>query len=287
MALVGCGGFAGGRKGDDIDTYMVEINRYARLDRPEEERLSRLVRQGGEVGMLAAEKLACANLRLVVKIAHGFKGCGMGLSDLVAEGNIGLLKAVEKFDPDNGAKFSVYAAWWIKQSIRRAIQWQGHLVRIPRGSSQKAVLIRKVASELMTEKGREATSEEIAMKLDMPLEVVERLRGVKAIAVSLSEPAEEDGDVTLESVLESHAVDSEETGRRELLNAAIGKLGDLDKKAVEMVWGLDGGEAREDMACMELGIGLQELRETVSRAMRYMHEFMDSRVDGVPAAAVV
>lgn len=287
MALAGCGGFAGGRKGDDIDTYMVEINRYARIDRSEEERLSRLVRQGGETGLLAAQKLACANLRLVVKIAHAFKGCGIGLSDLVAEGNIGLLKAVEKFDPDNGAKFSVYAAWWIKQSIRRAIQWQGHLVRIPRGSSQKAVLIRKVASELMVEKGREATSEEIAVKLDMPLEVVEGLRGVKAIAVSLSEPAEEGGDVTLESVLESHAVDNAETGRRELLSAAIGKLGDLDKKAVEMVWGLDGGEAREDMACVELGIGLQELREILTRALRYIREFMDTGMDSVQPAAVV
>ncbi|MCH2207914.1 MAG: RNA polymerase sigma factor RpoD/SigA [Lentisphaerales bacterium] len=159
---------------DSIKSYMKSISSIPLIKRKDEVELAKLIAEGSEE---AREKMIVANLRLVVKIAHDFKSLGVPLSDLIAEGNIGLMKAVEKFRPDKGAKFSSYGAWWIKQSMRRAIADQSRIIRIPVQSAVKIKKIQKASLELAEQLGRIPTEKEIADKLDISEKSVHTLRG--------------------------------------------------------------------------------------------------------------
>ena len=159
---------------DSIKSYMKSISSIPLIKRNDEVELAKLIAEGSEE---AREKMIVANLRLVVKIAHDFKSLGVPLSDLIAEGNIGLMKAVEKFRPDKGAKFSSYGAWWIKQSMRRAIADQSRIIRIPIQSAVKIKKIQKASLELAEELGRIPTEKEIADKLDISEKSVHTLKG--------------------------------------------------------------------------------------------------------------
>jgi RNA polymerase primary sigma factor len=175
---------------DSLKLYMQEISRYKLVSRQEEVDLAAAIRAGSQE---ARQHLIRSNLRLVVKIAHDFKGRGLPLVDLIAEGNVGLIRAVEKFDPSKGAKLSSYSAWWIKQSMRRAIANQSRTVRIPIQSAAKLGAIRAARATLSNDLHREPTTKELSEKTGLSGRTLGSLAGIHSHTVSLDAPIR-DGD---------------------------------------------------------------------------------------------
>jgi len=178
---------------DTMKMYMQHIAQYKLVTPEEEVELAAQIKEGSEE---ARVKLIRSNLRLVVKIAHDFKGLGLPLLDLISEGNIGLMRAVEKFDPSKGAKLSSYAAWWIKQSMRRALANQSRTIRIPVQSATKISKIQNARAELRERFEREPTNGEIAEAVNLTERTVSGLRLGKTTTISLHDPIQqgEDGE---------------------------------------------------------------------------------------------
>ena len=170
---------------DTLKEYMRDISHIPLVNREEERELAYHIKQGNHT---AKPRLISANLRLVVKIAHDFKGIGLSLQDLVSEGNIGLIRASEKFDPDKGAKFSSYASWWIKQAMRRAISEKSKTIRVPVASASKMIKIRHIRQHLVHELDREPTDAEVASRTTLSEKVVRRLRMADMRTLSLQDP---------------------------------------------------------------------------------------------------
>jgi len=178
---------------DTMKLYMQNIGQYSLVTPAEEVELAAKISQGDPE---ARAKLIRSNLRLVVKIAHDFKGLGLPLLDLISEGNIGLMRAVEKFDPSKGAKLSSYAAWWIKQSMRRALANQARTIRIPVQSASKISKIQAARTKMVEKLGREPTDGEIADEVNLTERTVTGLRLGKTTTISLHDPIQhgEDGE---------------------------------------------------------------------------------------------
>lgn len=179
--------------GDTMKVYMQEIATYPLVREDQEVDLAAEIADGSED---ARQQLIQSNLRLVVKIAHDFKGLGLPLLDLISEGNIGLMRAVDKFDPSKGAKFSSYAVWWIKQAMRHALANQSRTVRIPVQSASKMNKIKYAQNRLYIELGREPTDGEIAKRVRLSERTVNTLRKLEMRWISLQDPiqAGENGD---------------------------------------------------------------------------------------------
>lgn len=176
---------------NSIKTYLQEIGRIPLLTPAQEVHLARRIQAGEKE---ARDLMIKSNLRLVVKIAHDYKDFGLPVLDLISEGNIGLVKAVERFDPDKGGKLSTYAAWWIKQSIKRALANQSKTIRLPVHLVDKISRMRKMAMLLTEEFGREPTDQELADELEMPVNKVSHLKSVSVRPASLNAPIGEDGN---------------------------------------------------------------------------------------------
>lgn len=178
---------------DTMKLYMQNIGQYPLVTPQEEVELAKRIKAGDNE---ARAKLIRGNLRLVVKIAHDFKGLGLPLLDLISEGNIGLMRAVEKFDPSKGAKLSSYAAWWIKQSMRRALSNQSKIIRIPVQSAGKITKIQAARTRLMEKLGREPSDKEVADEVQLTERTVTGLRLGKITTISLHDPIQhgEDGE---------------------------------------------------------------------------------------------
>jgi len=176
-----------------IGIYLQEIGKVPLLKPSEEVELAALIQQGDPK---AREKMIKANLRLVVKIANDYSNFGLPLLDLISEGNIGLIKAVERFDPEKGGKLSTYAAWWIKQSIKRALANQSKTIRLPVHLVDKISKIRKMTAQLEEELGRLPTDEEIGYMLEIPTHKVTHLKSVSVRPASLDAPVGEDEGTT-------------------------------------------------------------------------------------------
>ena len=176
---------------DSVKIYLKEIGRVALLTADEETELARRMSEGDEE---AKKKLAEANLRLVVSIAKRYVGRGMLFLDLIQEGNMGLLKAVDKFDYTKGFKFSTYATWWIRQAITRALADQARTIRIPVHMVESITKVKKISSQILHETGQEASPEEIAKKLEMPVEKVLEIMRIAQDPVSLETPVGEEED---------------------------------------------------------------------------------------------
>ena len=172
-----------------IKIYLQEIGKTPLLKPTEEVELAALIQQGDR---RAREKMITANLRLVVKIANDYSNFGLPLLDLISEGNIGLIKAVERFDPSKGGKLSTYAAWWIKQSIKRALANQSKTIRLPVHLVDKIARMRRMATELEEVLGRVPTDEEIAFEMDMSVNKVAHLKSVSVRPASLHAPIGDD-----------------------------------------------------------------------------------------------
>ncbi len=248
---------------NNLQLYLQEIGKTPLLTIDEEVKLAKRILKGDKA---ARDHMISANLRLVVKIAMDYKDFGLPLLDLISEGNIGLIKAVERFDPDKGGKLSTYAAWWIKQSIKRALANQSKTIRLPVHLVDKISKMRRTAMALTEELGREPTDEEIAIELQVPTSKVAHLKSVSVRPASLDAPIGEDGDSTTfgEIVGDENAADPFEQLSGSNQNTALNSLVDsLDPREAEIIryrFGLDG---RDELTLEEVGAKFRVTRERV------------------------
>jgi RNA polymerase primary sigma factor len=246
-----------------IKQYLQEIGQIPLLTPAEEVTLAKRIKRGDRA---ARNHMIQANLRLVVKIAHDYKDFGLPILDLISEGNIGLIKAVERFDPAKGGKLSTYAAWWIKQSIKRALANQSKTIRLPVHLVDKISRMRKMATLLTEELGREPTDEELAIEMQMPTAKIAHLKSVSVRPASLDAPIndEEGGTPFSEVVGDENAVSPYDQLREKNLQSDLrGLLDALDEresKIIKMRFGLDG---YDEMTLEEVGRLFNVTRERV------------------------
>ena len=246
-----------------IKQYLAEIGKVPLLTPAEEIVLAKRIKRGDRE---ARNHMIQANLRLVVKIAHDYKDFGLPLLDLISEGNIGLIKAVERFDPAKGGKLSTYAAWWIKQSIKRALANQSKTIRLPVHLVDKISKMRKVATLLTEEFGREPTEEEIAIEMQIPVNKIAHMKSVSVRPASLDAPIndEEGGSPFGEIVGDENATSPYETLREKNIQGDLRELLDsLDEREARIIklrFGIDGSN---EMTLEEVGKLFNVTRERV------------------------
>lgn len=245
-----------------LKIYLQEIGRTPLLTIAEEVSLARRIQKGDKA---ARDHMIKANLRLVVKIAHDYANFGLPLLDLISEGNIGLVKAVERFDPDKGGKLSTYAAWWIKQSIKRALANQSKTIRLPVHLVDKIAKMRRTAAALTEELGREPTDDELAYELQIPVNKVAHLKSVSARPSSLDAPVGENDNTSLgELVGDENAVSPSENARQKGLFSDLTRMvGELDEREASIIrlrFGLDG---EDPLTLEEVGVRFGVTRERV------------------------
>ena len=263
-----------GAKSDTMKVYMSEIARIPLVNKKEEAELADAIHGGDDDRHEDARTtLIKANLRLVVKIAHDFKGLGLPLLDLISEGNIGLMRAVEKFDPAKGAKFSSYAAWWIKQSMRRALANQSRTIRIPVQSAGKITKIKTVRMRLAEELGREPSDAEISEHLGFSERTVAGLRLADLRTISLHDPIQQGEEGEFQDIIpDRHAMtpdqiigDVESVFR---LMDLLDRLEERERKILEMRFGLRGGRALTlEEVSQEIGRTRERVRQIQNQAL--------------------
>ncbi len=274
-------------KNDTIKVYMQDIGQIPLVDSQEEVRLAGEIAAGSDE---ARAKLIRSNLRLVVKIAHDFKGLGLPLLDLISEGNIGLMRAVEKFDPAKGAKFSSYAAWWIKQSMRRALANQSRTIRVPVQSAGKINKIKAARLKLVDELGREPTDNEIAVYLDFSERTVAGLKVVDMSSLSLSDTIQEGESGRFEDIIPDQMsltpdkqISSTETVQRLML--LIEGLDIREKQILKMRFGLDGEKPRTlEEVSHEVGRTRERIRQIQNLAMAKLKMLMNEPSEALEGA---
>jgi RNA polymerase primary sigma factor len=253
----------------NLQLYLQEIGKTPLLTIDEEIMLAKRIRRGDRA---ARDRMIKSNLRLVVKIAMDYKDFGLPLLDLISEGNIGLIKAVERFDPRKGGKLSTYAAWWIKQSIKRALANQSKTIRLPVHLVDKISRMRRTAMQLSEGLGREPTDEELAIELQIPTAKVAHLKAVSVRPASLDAPIGEDNDATTfgEIVGDDSAVSPYEGLREKNLNsdlhAMVGALDDREAEIIRLRFGLDG---HDELTLEEVGKRFNVTRERI-RQLEYI-----------------
>ena len=256
---------------DPVKVYLKEIGRVPLLTPEEEVELAERMSEGDPY---ARKRLSEANLRLVVSIAKRYVGRGMQFLDLIQEGNLGLIKAVEKFDHTKGFKFSTYATWWIRQAITRAIADQARTIRIPVHMVETINKVKKVSSQLLHKNGHEATAEEIAAELDMPLDKVREIMRVAQEPVSLETPIgeEEDshlGDFIPDDDAPAPADAASHTLLREELEDVLSTLTPREKKVLELRFGLvDGRNRTLEEVGKEFNVTRERIRQIEAKALR-------------------
>ena len=256
---------------DPVKAYLKEIGQVPLLSAEEEQTLARAARAGDAD---ARRRLSEANLRLVVSVAKRYAGRGLPFLDLIQEGNLGLMKAAEKFEPDRGFKFSTYATWWIRQSITRAIADQGRTIRIPVHLVEHINRVRKTAGELLRKNGREPTAEEIAVRLEMEPDRVRELLQLAQEPVSLETPVGEEEDAHLEDFIqdEEAGIPVDEAGRQLLRRELMSVLKSLTPRAERVItlrFGLDDGRPRtlEELG-KEFNVTRERIRQIEAKALR-------------------
>ena len=261
-------------KNDTMKVYMHDIGQISLVNKEQEVDLAAKI-HGEDLYAHdeARSTLIKANLRLVVKIAHDFKGLGLPLLDLISEGNIGLMRAVEKFDPSKGAKFSSYAAWWIKQSMRRALANQSRTIRIPVQSAGKINKIKTVRMKLAEKLGREPTDAEIAEHLDYSERTVAGLRLADLRTFSLHDPIQQGEDGEFQDIIPDRGAQTPDRilSDVESVNRLISLLSELDdreKMILKMRFGLDGKRAKTlEEVSQEIGRTRERVRQIQNQAL--------------------
>ncbi|KRM79303.1 sigA protein [Lapidilactobacillus dextrinicus DSM 20335] len=256
---------------DPVRMYLKEIGRVPLLKADQEVALALRIEQGDET---AKQELAEANLRLVVSIAKRYVGRGMQFLDLIQEGNMGLMKAVEKFDYRKGFKFSTYATWWIRQAITRAIADQARTIRIPVHMVETINKLIRIQRQLLQDLGREPTPEEIGAEMDMPTEKVREILKIAQEPVSLETPIGEEDDSHLGDFIEDHdATSPEEHASYELLKeqleSVLDTLTDREENVLRLRFGLDDGRTRtlEEVGKV-FGVTRERIRQIEAKALR-------------------
>ena len=260
--------------------YMREIGTLPLLTREEEASLARRVQAGDEA---ARDQMIKGNLRLVVKIARDYENFGLPLLDLISEGNIGLMKAVERYDPDRGAKVSVYASYWIKQSIRRAISDQSRTIRVPVHVHDKLYLINRTANRLHELLGHEPTDEEISEEIDLPAKKVARLRLAVKPMIALDQPMNDD-----ESNCISETVADERCRRpddelvdqtnADAVRELLGKLNPREVAVLRSRFGFDGEEDETLRGIgVQFGLTRERIRQIQNKALGKLKSLLQAR----------
>ena len=256
---------------DPVKVYLKEIGRVPLLSSEEEVELAQRMAQGDNY---AKKRLSEANLRLVVSIAKRYVGRGMQFLDLIQEGNLGLIKAVEKFDHTKGFKFSTYATWWIRQAITRAIADQARTIRIPVQMVETINKVKKVSNQLLHKNGHEPTADEIAKELDMPVDKVREIMRVAQEPVSLETPIgeEEDshlGDFIPDDDAPAPAEAASHTLLKEQLSDVLQTLTPREEKVLRLRFGLEDGRSRTlEEVGKEFNVTRERIRQIEAKALR-------------------
>ena len=256
---------------DPVKIYLKEIGRVPLLSMEEEKQLAERMAQGDTN---AKKRLCEANLRLVVSIAKKFVGRGMQFLDLIQEGNLGLLKAVEKFDYNKGFKFSTYATWWIRQAITRAIADQARTIRIPVHMVETITKVKKASSQLLHETGHDPTTEEIAERLEMPVERIQEIIRIAQDPVSLETPIGEEDDSHLGDFIQDDDAPAPADAAslmllKEQLNEVLSTLSDREARVLRLRFGLEDGRARTlEEVGKEFDVTRERIRQIEAKALR-------------------
>jgi RNA polymerase primary sigma factor len=265
---------------DAVRAYFQEIGRVKLLTKNDEVELAKLI-EGGSAE--ARQKMIQANLRLVVSVAKKYVGRGLPLLDLIQEGNLGLMRAVEKFDHRRGFKFSTYATWWIRQAIQRAVFDDARTIRIPTHNAELIGKLVRVQDRLRQELGRQPNSAELAMEMGLDSEKVDWLFEIAQEPVSLETPIGEEGETELGDLLEdahaeSPSVKAAESSRRGDVEAALEALSPRQRRVIQLRFGLSDDQPRtiEEVA-KRMGVSREEVRRLERSALAQLRE-------GQPAA---
>ena len=265
---------------DPVRMYLKEIGKVPLLTADEEIELAKRMEEGDEE---AKKRLAEANLRLVVSIAKRYVGRGMLFLDLIQEGNLGLIKAVEKFDYNKGFKFSTYATWWIRQAITRAIADQARTIRIPVHMVETINKLVRVSRQLLQELGREPTPEEIAERMEIPVERVREILKISQEPVSLETPIGEEEDSHLGDFIQDDNVPvpadaAAFTLLKEQLVEVLGTLTEREQKVLKLRFGLVDGRARTlEEVGREFSVTRERIRQIEAKALRKLRHPSRSR----------
>ena len=265
---------------DPVRMYLKEIGKVPLLSAEEEIELAKRMENGDQA---AKKRLAEANLRLVVSIAKRYVGRGMLFLDLIQEGNLGLIKAVEKFDYRKGYKFSTYATWWIRQAITRAIADQARTIRIPVHMVETINKLIRVSRQLLQELGREPSPEEIAEEMDIPVERVREILKISQEPVSLETPIGEEEDSHLGDFIQDENVPvpadaAAFTLLKEQLDEVLGTLTEREQKVLRLRFGLDDSRARTlEEVGKEFNVTRERIRQIEAKALRKLRHPSRSR----------
>jgi len=256
---------------DPVKVYLKEIGRVPLLSPEEEIDLAIAIKNGDDY---AKKRLSEANLRLVVSIAKRYLGRGMQFLDLIQEGNLGLIKAVEKFDYTKGFKFSTYATWWIRQAITRAIADQARTIRIPVHMVETINKVKKISSQLLHQNGKEPSAEEVAGELDMPVDKVREIMRVAQEPVSLETPIGEEEDSHLgDFIPDDDALAPADAASHTLLKETLGNVLDTltprEEKVLRLRFGLEDGRSRTlEEVGKEFNVTRERIRQIEAKALR-------------------
>jgi RNA polymerase primary sigma factor len=273
-----------------LNRYLREIGRFPRLTPQQEIELAAKIKKGDPE---ARERMINSNLRLVVTIAHDYANLGLPLLDLISEGNIGLTKAVERFEPGKGAKLSTYAMWWIKQSIKRALANQSKTIRLPVHLVDKVAKVRRVSLQMSDELGREPTDDELGEEIGIAAKKVARLRTVGIRPASLDAPIGDDESTEFgEMIGDEDAQTPFELLRDESLrgevDGLIAVLDSREKRIISQRFGLDGGKPKtlEDVS-KGFGVTRERIRQLQNIALAKLRRALSKKEDPLDAARPV
>ena len=268
------------REGDSLERYLQEINKEPMITPEEEVVLAHRIHNGDEV---ALEQLTKANLRFVVSVAKQYQGQGLGLIDLINEGNVGLITAAKKFDETRGFKFISYAVWWIRQSILQALAENSRLVYLPLNQVNNLTKIHRFLSDFAQKNERTPSNEEIAEALDIDVEKVKTIMQSSGRPTSMDAPLADDEGSCLLDLLQSR--DGSNTERDLItgsliteVSSAVKKLPERERKVVEMFFGLNGPEMNLEDIGRELHLSRERVRQLKEKALKLLREAQEASI---------